>query len=78
MTVELYVILSVCILGLIYLSKSDNKKEQRVKVIQKINQKSKKTVDEISDMYFDSLRQMDDMYREFKERELKNEVSKKI
>ena len=68
MTVELYVVLSICIILCFYLSKSD-KKDQMKKEQQKARQNVKrKSADEISDMYFNSLRQIDDMYREFQER----------
>ena len=50
------------------------KKEQH-KARQNVKRKS---ADEISDMYFNSLRELDDMYREFKERDLKNENSKEV
>lgn len=77
MTVELYVVLSICIILCFYLSKSD-KKDQMKKEQQKARDRQcvkRKSADEISDMYFDSLRQLDDMYREFQERDLKNENS---
>lgn len=77
MTVELYVVLSICIILCFYLSKAD-KKDQMKKEQQKKARQNRKSADEISDMYFDSLRQIDDMYREFKERDLKNEISKEV
>ena len=46
--------------------------------MKKEQQKNRKSADEISDMYFESLRKIDDMYREFKERDLKNEISKEV
>lgn len=67
MTVELYVVLSICIILCFYLSKSD-KKDQMKKEQQKARDIKRRSADEISDMYFDSLRQIDDMYREFQER----------
>ena len=73
MTVEIYVVLSICIIGLIYLNKADKKNQMK-----KEQQKNRKSADEISDMYFESLRKIDDMYREFKERDLKNEISKEV
>lgn len=65
MTVELYVVLSICIIVLIYLNKSDQK-EQKKKECQK--HVSQKTLTEIKDMYFHSLKELDEMYREFQKR----------
>lgn len=70
MTVGLYVVLSICILGLIYLNKmdeNDQKKKEKVKATT-AKQIHRKSADEISDMYFESLRKIDDMYREFQGR----------
>ena len=78
MTVELYVVLSICIIGLIYLNKADKKNQMKKEQQKVIARQNRKSADEISDMYFDSLRQIDDMYREFKERDLKNEISKEV
>ena len=69
MTVELYVVLSICIILCIYLNKKDEK-DQMKKEKQKIATKniSRKSADEISDMYFKSLKEIDDLYREFQRR----------
>ena len=78
MTVELYVVLSICIIGLIYLNKADKKDQMKKEQQKVIARQNRKSADEISDMYFESLRKIDDMYREFKERDLKNEISKEV
>ena len=78
MTVEIYVVLSICIIGLIYLNKADKKDQMKKEQQNVIARQNRKSADEISDMYFESLRKIDDMYREFKERDLKNEISKEV
>ena len=78
MTVELYVVLSICIILCIYLNKQDKKDQMKKEQQKVIARQNRKSADEISDMYFESLRKIDDMYREFKERDLKNEISKEV
>lgn len=70
MTVEVYVVLSVCILALFYLNKSDKKEESTKRV-------KKKSVDEVKEIYFNALREIDDIYSTFKE-EAYLERNKKI
>jgi hypothetical protein len=61
MTVEVYVVLSICILALFYLSKSDKKKEESNKRVKR------KSADEVTEIYFNALREIDDIYNNFKE-----------
>lgn len=68
MTVELYVVLSICIIVCIYLNKSDNEDQKKKEYEKREKHNPQKSLNEIKDMYFDSLKELDEMYREFQRR----------
>ena len=68
MTVELYVVLSICIILCIYLNKSDKEDQKKKEYEKRATYHPQKTLEEIKDMYFDSLRELDEMYRDFQKR----------